>query len=101
MLQIMHALIAIRSNSATATLTAHKTAAASLLGKDDVCHASAQVLHQVGHSKEGQQLDPALSNIQLFLKLLVMRFQLHKQDTRESAHWQHVMPPLVTASGMP
>ncbi len=77
MLQAMNALTALRSNSSTGTLAAHKTAAATLLGKDNVCHASAQVLHQVGHSEEGQQLDSPLSNLQLLLELLVMRFQLH------------------------
>ncbi len=60
----------------TETLTARKIAAASLLGKDDVCHAPAEVLHQVGHIEEGQQLDSPLCNFQFFLELLIMRFQL-------------------------
>ncbi len=76
MLQAMNALTALQWNSSRATLAAHKTAAASLLGKDDVCHAPAQVLHQVGDSKEGQQLDSPLCNLQLLLELFVMRFQL-------------------------
>jgi len=90
----------IMMEGSTETLTARKIAAASLLGKDDVCHAPAEVLHQVGHIEEGQQLDSPLCNFQFFLELLIMRFQLRSWDTRKSACRQHVMPSLMMAFGM-